>query len=84
MLNDQEISGFGRGAPPARLEHLQQQERVWFAWVCRLHDVHSGSDSPHSAAVLAIARRRWAEARRALQREAQQRFAERPGRSPAP
>ncbi len=53
-----------------RFEELEQQERVWFAWVCRLHDVHSGDQSPHSAAVLAIAQRRWTQARLALQREA--------------
>jgi hypothetical protein len=81
-LNDQGISEFDPGAAKARLEHLQQQERVWFAWVCRLHDVHAG-ESPHSAAVLAVARRRWAEARRALQREARQRFAERPAPKPS-
>jgi hypothetical protein len=56
----------------ARLDHLQRQERVWFAWVCRLHDLHVGSQTPQSAAVLAIARRRWAEARRALERLAEQ------------
>jgi hypothetical protein len=82
MLNDQGISEFDPGAAKARLEHLQQQERVWFAWVCRLHDVHSDAENPHSAAVLAVARRRWAEARRALQREAQLRFAKRSSASP--
>ena len=55
----------------ALIEELQQQERIWFSWVCRLHDVHSNAQSTHSAAVLAIAKRRWAEARHALQREAQ-------------
>ena len=70
MLNEQSSSESDPGAGKVRLEHLQQQDRVWFAWVCRLHDVHSGTESPHSAAVLAIARRRWAEARRALQRVA--------------
>jgi hypothetical protein len=73
MLNDQQFSDFDSGTIKARLEHLRQQERVWFAWVCRLHDVHSGAASPHSAAVLAVAQRRWAEARRALARQAQQR-----------
>jgi hypothetical protein len=57
-------------APLALFEELQQQERIWFGWVCRLHDVHAGSQSVHSGAVLAIAQRRWAEARRALDREA--------------
>jgi hypothetical protein len=52
----------------ARLEQLQQQERIWFAWLCRLHDVHSGTQTAHSAAVLAVARRRWTEARRAVDR----------------
>ena len=68
---------------PERLEWLHQQERVWFAWVCRLHDMQSGTQAPNSATVLAIAQRRWTEARRALQRAAQQQAtAERPGRSP--
>lgn len=78
MLNDQQISEFDPGALKARLEHLQQQERVWFAWVCRLHDAHAGDESAHTGAVLAIARRRWGEARRALEREAQKHFGERP------
>jgi hypothetical protein len=62
------------GDAPGRalLEELQQQERIWFAWVCRLHDMHAGSQSPHSAAVLGIAQRRWAEARRALDHEEKQ------------
>jgi hypothetical protein len=72
MLNDHQISEFVPAPSRARLEHLQQQERVWFAWVCRLHDAHNGSQSAHSAAVLAIARRRWAEARSVLEREARQ------------
>jgi len=80
MSTDRQFSELESGAIRARLEHLRQQERVWFSWVCRLHDVHAGAESAHSAAVLAVARRRWAEARRALQREAQQRFA---GRSSA-
>ena len=49
-------------------ERLQQQEQVWFAWVCRLHELHSRVQTPHSAAVLGIARRRWTEARRELDR----------------
>jgi len=77
MLVGQQFSESDVGVPDGRLERLHQQERVWFAWVCRLHDVHSGSDSPHSAAVLAIAQRRWAEARQALQRETQRFFPER-------
>jgi hypothetical protein len=52
----------------AGLEHLRKQERVWFNWVCRLHDVHAGLQTPQSAAILAVARRRWADARRALER----------------
>jgi len=67
---------------PEQLEWLHQQERVWFAWVCRLHDMHSGTQAPHSATVLAIAQRRWMEARRALQGAAQQAArAQQPGRS---
>jgi hypothetical protein len=50
------------------LEHLRKQERVWFNWVCRLHDVHAGTQTPQSAAILSVARRRWADARRALER----------------
>ena len=72
MLNHRQISDYDPRTASTRLEHLQQQERVWFAWVCRLHDVHSGSQSAHSAAVLAVARRRWAEARGALEHEARQ------------
>ncbi len=49
-------------------EHLRKQERIWFSWVCRLHDVHAGAQTPQSAATLSIARRRWADARRALER----------------
>ena len=50
------------------LDHLRKQERVWFNWVCRLHDVHAGTQTPQSAAILSVARRRWADARRALER----------------
>ena len=56
------------GEPATRLDHLRKQERIWFSWVCRLHDLHDGVQTPQSAAVLAIARRRWADARRALER----------------
>lgn len=49
-------------------DHLRKQERIWFNWVCRLHDVYTDSHSPQSAATLSIARRRWADARRALER----------------
>jgi hypothetical protein len=49
-------------------EHLRKQERIWFSWVCRLHDVHTDIQTPQSAATLSIARRRWADARRALER----------------
>ena len=52
----------------AGLAHLRKQERVWFSWVCRLHDVHAGTQTPQSAAILSIARRRWADARRAVER----------------
>ena len=83
MLDHKQFSEFDPGAASVRLEQLQQQERVGFAWVCRLHDVHSGAQSAQSAAVLAVARRRWAEARRALQREAHQ-FADRLGSPPQP
>jgi hypothetical protein len=68
MRDEQRFFEFDPGTASGRREWLQQQERVWFAWVCRLHDMHSGSQTPHSAAVLAIARRRWMEARRALER----------------
>ena len=66
-----ELDSPGQAAGTTRLEWLQQQERVWFGWVCRLHDVHSGSETPNSGTVLAIAQRRWADARQALEREAQ-------------
>ena len=69
ILDSQPFLECDTGPAGARLEQLQQQERVWFAWVCRLHDVHFGGESPHSAAVLAIAKRRWAESRQALERE---------------
>jgi len=49
-------------------DHLRKQERIWFNWVCRLHDVHADTRTPQSAATLSIARRRWADARRALER----------------
>jgi len=51
-----------------RLDQLRRHQNTWFAWVCRLHEVQSRLQTPESAAVLAIARRRWAEARLALQR----------------
>lgn len=54
--------------PAGTLEHLRKQERIWFNWVCRLHDVHAGTQTPQSAAILSVARRRWADARRALER----------------
>ena len=54
------------------LENLRKQERVWFNWVCRLHDVHAASQTPHPGATLWIARRRWADARCALERAEQQ------------
>jgi len=67
------------GESATRLDHLRKQERIWFSWVCRLHDVHDGVQTPQSAAVLAIARRRWADARRALERaEAQAATAHQP------
>ena len=56
------------GQSHPQLEHLRKQERVWFNWVCRLHDVHAGTPTPQSAAILSVARRRWADARRALER----------------
>jgi hypothetical protein len=49
-------------------DQLHHQQSTWFAWVCRLHEMHSRLQTPESAAVLAIARRRWADARRALER----------------
>lgn len=77
MLDDPQFLEIQPTAFALPLEQLQRRERVWFAWVCRLHDVHSGMQTAHSAAVLAVARRRWAEARRALQREAKKRPADR-------
>jgi hypothetical protein len=58
------------GADPIRLrrELLRQQRTTWFAWVCRLHELNSRMPTPESAAVLAIAQRRWNQARQALQR----------------
>jgi hypothetical protein len=55
-----------------RLEHLHKQERIWFSWVCRLHDLNAGTQTPQSAAILSIARRRWADARRAVERAEKQ------------
>jgi hypothetical protein len=71
MLTEQQLPELENGSAPARFEHLRKQERVWFNWVCRLHDVHAGTQTPQSAAILAIARRRWADARRALERAEQ-------------
>lgn len=51
-----------------RREELRQQQSTWFAWVCRLHEAHSRLQTPESAAVLAIARRRWEQARDAVRR----------------
>jgi hypothetical protein len=68
MLSEQQFPELKNGWASARFEHLRKQERVWFNWVCRLHDVHAGTQTPQSAAILAIARRRWAEARRAVER----------------
>lgn len=56
----------------SRLAYLHKQERVWFNWICRLHDLHAGTQTPQSAAILSIARRRWADARRAVERAEQQ------------
>jgi len=77
MFDSRQFYDSGSGRTNGRREQLEQQERVWFAWVCRLHDVHSGTQTPHSAAVLEVARRRWSEARRALERESQHGFANR-------
>jgi len=60
------------GPEQDRLEQLHQQERVWFAWVCRLHDLQADTQVAHSAPILAIAQRRWIQARRILQRAAQE------------
>jgi hypothetical protein len=67
MWDEQRFSG-ANDEVSSRREHLRKQERVWFNWVCRLHDVHAGTQTPQSAAILAIAHRRWADARRALER----------------
>jgi hypothetical protein len=79
-MSDNQRSFGSADAAGGRLERLKQQERVWFSWVCRLHDVHSGSQSPHSAAVLSVAQRRWAEVRQAIEREDQQ--SDRPSTNP--
>ena len=72
MSDDQQSIG---DASTGRLEYLRKQERVWFNWVCRLHDVHAGVQTPQSAAILSIAHRRWADARQTLERsEARARF----------
>jgi hypothetical protein len=68
MWDEQQFSKADEESAEARLERLRKQERIWFSWVCRLHDVHAGAQTPQSAAVLAIARRRWAETRRTLSR----------------
>ena len=71
MWDQQRFSGADE--EPDGFEHLRKQERVWFNWVCRLHDINADAQTPQSAATLSIARRRWADARRALERaEAQQ------------
>ena len=67
MWDEQQFSEVEEEAS-SQIEHLRKQERVWFNWVCRLHDVHAGTQTPQSAAILAIARRRWADARRSLER----------------
>jgi hypothetical protein len=67
MWNEQQFSEVNDDRS-GLLEQLRKQERVWFNWVCRLHDVHAGGETPQSAAILSIARRRWADARRALER----------------
>ena len=67
MWDEQQFSEANEEAL-SRLEQLRKQERVWFNWVCRLHDVHAGNQTPQSVATLSIARRRWADARRALER----------------
>jgi len=68
MRDEQRLFELEPSTAAARLDWLQHQERVWFAWVCQLHDMHVGSQTPHSAAVLAIVQRRWTEAQRALHR----------------
>jgi hypothetical protein len=66
MWDHQRFSGADE--KPDGYEHLCIQERIWFNWVCRLHDVDADTRTPQSAATLSIARRRWADARRALER----------------
>lgn len=87
MWDEQQTSGLDEQSAN-RLEQLRKHERVWFNWVCRLHDVHAGTQTPQSAAILSIARRRWADARRALDRAAARPppapGSARPGESPAP
>lgn len=67
MWDQHQVTEFSEQSADS-LEHLRRQERIWFNWVCRLHDVHAGARTPQSAATLSIARRRWADARRALER----------------
>jgi hypothetical protein len=67
MSTEQQLPKLENGSAFARFDQLRKQERVWFNWVCRLHDVHAGTQTPQSAAILAVARRRWAEARHALE-----------------
>ena len=55
----------------ARLAQLQEQEELWFSWLAVLHDRLNKvrPNDPLRAGgqgVLAIARRRWLEAREAL------------------
>jgi hypothetical protein len=85
MWDEQWYLELEAGAANDRLERLHHQERVWFAWICRLHEVHSETQAAHAAPILAIAQRRWTEARRALERAARQDARPQPlGRSDKP
>jgi|RhiMethySRZTD1v2_1073278.scaffolds.fasta_scaffold2437865_2 hypothetical protein len=81
MWDEQRSLKLPPGTASDRLERLHQQERVWFAWVCRLHDMHSETQPPHAAAILAIAQRRWTAARRALESAARQQAGPQPGQA---
>jgi hypothetical protein len=55
-------------ATDARMAQLHEQEQLWFSWVTILHERLDKADMRDNRAVLEIARRRWLEAKEALQR----------------
>jgi len=56
------------GAIDTRLAELQEQEKLWFSWVTILHERLDKADMKGNRAVLDVARKRWLEAKEALQR----------------